>query len=335
MADFRLSVGQKFAVLAIANLYADEEEDHQLSDGTWVLNRVPVAIQEHWVGWVGTLRADRMRQANAVLVRALDSNNPTIAGDVEQLNLTQHLNKLFSMLQLHSVPEYGEADLLAGAVLEDGANIRHMAVLPKFHQTKGYLRTPVNIARLEAAAGLRASLEQMERLSPVKFSRLIRGLNALKDGLLQETGQERLHQFVRSLEALVLPAVGSTKSQFAHRCQTFAKASVPAKAILQEAYDMRSDAEHVQDWNRALQAYPTTEREDVALHRTRQMEHLATTAYSKILEDKTLSASFEDDTSQEAFWKLTEGQRITAWGKQLDLTTIPLVRKYDGFNRAA
>jgi hypothetical protein len=49
--------------------------------------------------------------------------------------------------------------------------------------------------------------------------------------------------------------------------------------ILEEAFDMRSDAEHVQDWNRAIAANPITQREDIAPHRTRQMEWLATTTY--------------------------------------------------------
>jgi hypothetical protein len=337
MASLTLSLGQKFAMLMVENVYAElPGNDYQLSDGTWVLSRIPVEIEAHWAKWIGTLRTEKMQTANLVLLRAVNSNNPTLAGDKEQIDLTQHLVKLFSMLQLDGVPEYAEAEIVAGAVLEDGSNIRHVGKLPDFRHTKGYVKNAVDIPRLEVATKLREALEQIEgMLSSNRFVRFMRGLNVLRDGLLQTVGQERIHQFVRSLEALVLPEVGSTKKQFVHRCQTFAKASAQSKTVLEEAFDMRSDTEHLQDWNRALQSHPASEREDVALQRTRQMERLATNAYSRILGEKALWAHFQDDRAQQAFWRLAEVSRNTIWGKQVDVGAIPIVRKYDGWNRAA
>ncbi len=332
----KLTFGDKFALLAIENVYTDlPPEDQQLPDGTWILSRVPVEIEANWTQWIGSVRADKIREANLVFVRSIKSANPILAGDAEQSALTQHVAKLFSLLQLGGVPEYNEADVLAGSVLNDGPIIRQMSRLPKFHSTKGYVRQPVNLDRLEKAATMRFALDQIENLVPARFARFVRGLNTFKEGLEQNTGQERLHQFVRSLEALVLPAIGSTRSQFTHRCQTFAKANPTAKTTLEQAYDMRSDTEHLQDWNRALKSYPEPEREDIALHRTRQMERLAMFAYSRILENKTLQSNFVDDGAQETFWKQTEGPRQTMWGSQLDLGAVPLVCKYDGFNRAA
>lgn len=40
----------------------------------------------------------------------------------------------------------------------------------------------------------------------------------------EKTGQDRLHQVVRSLEALLLPDIGKTRKQFVQRCHTFARA---------------------------------------------------------------------------------------------------------------
>jgi hypothetical protein len=88
-----------------------------------------------------------------------------------------------------------------------------------------------------------------------EFRRVIRGLDALLGGLKQ-TGQDRLHQFVRSLEALIFPDVGDTKRQFTHRCQTFARAAEDTRSLLQEAFDMRSDIEHLHEWDEAVQNYP-------------------------------------------------------------------------------
>jgi hypothetical protein len=335
MANLRIIKGQKFALLALKNIYADLPEEHRLSDGTWVLNKVPFDIEAIWTQWIGSLRADQIRGSNLVLLRALNSMNPAIAGDREQLDLTSHLIKLFSMVQLGGIAEYAEADIVAGSVLDEGPTVRHMGRLPKFHHTKGYIRQPVDLARLEEAVAIHLGLEQVEKMLPAKFSRFMRGLNVLKDGLLQATAQERLHQFVRALEALILPDARSTGRQFAYRCQTFATANAAAYTALKEAYDMRSDAEHLQDWNRALQSHAANDREDVAFQRTRQMEQLALFAYSRILRESGLWPHFEDDAVQEAFWQLTETPRKTIWGGQFDLASVALVQKYDLYDRAA
>jgi hypothetical protein len=62
---------------------------------------------------------------------------------------------------------------------------------------------------------------------------------------------------------------------------------------------------------------------------------LVTSAYSRILSDATLRTHFVDDFAQENFWKQQDGNRVTIWGKQFDLGSIPIVRKYDPHNRAA
>lgn len=55
---------QKFAMMAIGMVYTDlPDYDLQLSDGTWVLNHVPVEIQKHWIEWIGSIRTDQVRHA--------------------------------------------------------------------------------------------------------------------------------------------------------------------------------------------------------------------------------------------------------------------------------
>jgi hypothetical protein len=100
-----------------------------------------------------------------------------------------------------------------------------------------------------------------------------------------------------------------------------AKASNASQDVLIDAFKMRSDTEHLHDWDRALQAYPKTEREKVALQRTRQMERLACFAYSRILEDNAVRDHFKDVT-QSSFWSRDDAGRKAIWGAQLDLTTI-------------
>ena len=119
-----------------------------------------------------------------------------------------------------------------------------MAKLPLFYRTKGYSPLPLNVNKLEKAVLMRNGLEQIDSATG-SFVRLIRGWNVLMDGLQKNIGEERIHQFVRSLEALILPEVGKTKSNLFIRCQTFATANPDNSKNLNESFELRSMCEHL------------------------------------------------------------------------------------------
>ena len=229
--------------------------------------------------------------------------------------------------------EYENAELLGGSSQQGTPNIRQIRKLPTFYRSKGYRRAAVTKGWLEEAIVHRAGMMSMDT-SNAEFRRVMRGLNILIDGIQHRNGQDRLHQFVRALEALILPDIGSTERQFAHRCQTFAVAGDNTRDLLLEAFAMRSDTEHVHPWDRAVQHYPADRREDVCWQRTRQIERLACDAYSRLLGDAALREHFRTDEAIVAFWKMRDDQRRALWGKPLDITREPLVQNYNQWGRA-
>jgi hypothetical protein len=300
--------------VAIENVYADvPESQFQLADGTWVMPCVPLSDLGVWKEWIGSLRTERLNKANLVLLVDEGSSDPEIVDAVHH-RLQNGLGQLFSFLHLRQGIECEGADLICGSrVGADVPIIRQMNKMPTFYHSKGYRRAPITTEWLEQAMALRAGVVTMES-NKSEFRRVIRGLKVLFDGLRQ-TGQDRLHQLVRSLEALVLPDIGSTKSQFVHRCQTFAKAGGDTKLILQEAFDMRSDTEHLQDWERAVQYYPPSEQEDVCWQRTRQIEKLTCFVYSHLLLDATIRKHCRTDDTIASFWKLPDDKQRCLWGE--------------------
>jgi len=72
---------------------------------------------------------------------------------------------------------------------------------------------------------------------------------------------------------------------------------------------MRSVTEHLQDGESALGHYPPADLENVALQRTRQMEQLASFAYGRILDEKSLWPHFVDDSGLAAFWSLPDHEK--------------------------
>jgi hypothetical protein len=318
----------KFALLAINSVYTDlPQSAFQLSDGTWVMPGVPVPDLGVWNTWIGSIRLERLKRANLVLLVEEPSANPEILDAVHK-RLADGLSRFFYVLHLHSGMECAEgADLLCGSSEQGVPGIRQMSQMPTFYQSTGYRRAPITTAWLEDGLILRAGVGAME-VDKTQFRRVIRGLNTLFKGL-KETGQDRLHQFVRSLEALALPDIGNTRKQFAHRCQTFARAGDDTRAVLLEVFDMRSDTEHLHEWDRAVQGYPAAQREDVCWHRTRQIEQLACTAYERVLADSTIREHFRTEATIADFWRLPDDKRRTLWGNPIDITPEPLVDKYD------
>src|SRR5205809_3221537 len=122
MSKFELKENDKVAILGIESVYTKLPEncEGQLSDGTWVLDRIPVNIEAHWKEWLGSIRWEEIQKSNVVLIRVSASANPQVVDD-ENETLAKHLTQTFYMLQLSGVLEYGGADILNGSYFDGGA----------------------------------------------------------------------------------------------------------------------------------------------------------------------------------------------------------------------
>lgn len=330
-----LNEGEKFAFLLLSNVYVDFPAGlpTRLSAGTWVFDRYPTSADSYWEKLLGTIRFQEIQEANLVLAQTRTADPHLLT--IDDYKLGQDLADIHSFVQLGGVVEHKAANLIVGSQSGGAALARQVSGIEQYTPTRGYTRSPVTQSRLEQAANL-ASAYRALCVPPGSCVRFRRGLKVLLDGLRQENGQERLHQFVRALEALVLPEIASTRRQFVHRCQTFAVASADSHAALGQAFDLRSDAEHLHEWNRSIGALPPAEGENIALWRTRQVERLACFAYSRILTEPNILEHFADDATLAAFWEThDDATRVRLWGGRLDLSTIAIARSYDQWGRAS
>ena len=292
-------------------------------------------------GTIGWDRSSHLRNANLVLVRTSTIFAPEalLFCDESNWELATEVENLFSMLRLLGTVEYQTAHLLMGYTLPDKTVVQNYSKLERYNFTRGCLPWPVRPEHLVAAADLATAKKSwMQKFSDLNRVRLFRGWRALSVGLQQFYASDRIHGFVRALEALIYPDVAKTEGQFVHRCSLFAAPSTqkdPARQALQEAYKMRCDVEHVHDWDRSLAAYATADREDIAYWRTRQMETLACTVYARIFKDPTIQQNFYNDASLEQFWQKQEHDIRAAFGNLCDITELRLVKNYDSFGRAS
>ena len=322
--DYQFHKKGKFALLTVSDVFARlPAEVFQLSDGTWVMDAMPVPDLGIWKEWLGSIRVDRLSRATLILLVEEPSDNPAVLDDVHE-RLALGLRHLYYMLHLHAGIETADgADVFCGSSENGVTEIRQASQMPDFYQSEGWQGVPITKDWLEDCAVLRDGWAAMGA-NKIQFRRVVRGLNVLFKGLQEKVGQDRIHQFVRSLEALILPDVGKTKKQFVHRCQTFASLGNDTCGLLEEAFDMRSDTEHLNPWDGALQRHRPNLREDVGWERTRQMEHLACDAYSRLMRDPALCDHFRTDDAIATFRKFREDDRQALWGTPLDIRVAEL-----------
>ena len=141
------------------------------------------------------------------------------------------------------------------------------------------------------------------------WQRLRRGLRALFKGS-RETNKdgERLHEFVRAVEALIKPRIGRSKADFVHRAQTFAMASPDTMKALGDIYEIRNCVEHL---NSPLDAVTGTEEQRIERvnWRTRQADCLSRFALAHILESNDLLEIFMTDSNIDDFWSKQDHER--------------------------
>jgi hypothetical protein len=142
-------------------------------------------------------------------------------------------------------------------------------------------------------------------------------------GIRESYGDARLHQFVRATEALIRPRIGRTKKDFQHRGKLFIGESRQNEDLLGEVFDLRSAAEHMNDFS-AL--FPPPEQDRRGWFRSYQAESLAGFAYVRVFKNALRLRAFENDGSIDAFWQLREAERRALWGLPLDIHRLTAER---------
>jgi hypothetical protein len=153
--------------------------------------------------------------------------------------------------------------------------------------------------------------------------RLVKGLRSLVFGLETDYGEERLHAFVRSLDAVVKLPHGKGNTEFAKRCGMFAGRKNNVLQILRELYLLRNAAEHVNDFKAVFADRIEPDRESVALQRVLQAEVLANSVYFRILSSDNMTACFSDDAWLDELWSKTDNELDAFWGGPIDIETVP------------
>jgi len=151
-----------------------------------------------------------------------------------------------------------------------------------------------------------------------KYLRLVRVLNAYFSGIAEADPRERLHQFCRCVEGLILADPGQTTRQFKSRTELFI--GPRNHPFMGDMYENRSAVEHMND--PVLRG--DSEQEHIgSLHEmTLVAESIARYCLSNILLKPALLLQYLDEASLGNFWSGGETERVAMWGAPLDLAAV-------------
>lgn len=319
-----IPINNKFAVIAlphVLNVSGQVLFPLRFDGQLWALSHLPFEIDDGWRRWLG-LRADTFGDSNLFLLATAPSQSP--AGmDNEDKALERAARFLYIALGIQGLHTDHAGLIIQGARLPEprGFDVQSISDTSRIFRLKGIPSVPFSASSLVRAAQMAANIGKL--VDRKKQPRLLKGLRSLISGLATEHGEERLHAFVRALDAVVKLPKGKGNNVFATRCGTFAGRKDNVRKILLELYLLRNAAEHVNDFRTVFADLIEPEIERIVLQRVLQAEVLASSVYIRILSSDYMTASFANDEGLDELWSRTYDELDAFWGGSIDLEKLP------------
>lgn len=327
-------VTHKFACLSFKNVFCKYGGGPiKLLNDLSVYVRPKSSLDTQWLGMLcaidhetlGSLDHEKLTNSNFLILATAPTTTPKHGNDDNERLIERTLH-LFHGILMHGVPHHEDGLLISGANVDDRVEVHTLQPLPTYYSWRHHLLKngpdDLDEKTIKSAGVVAQGLSFVESQSG-DFCRLKRGIHAWVRAVQERSYFDRLHEFVRATEARLKPKQGETRKQFIYnRCKTLAGDDQQTGNLLGEIYDLRSAAEHLNDWGTVLASIPQTEREQHAGQRAFQAEFLAGRSYIRLLSRTDLREHFRSDDKIERFWKLENTERQQCWGSPVNLTAL-------------
>ena len=307
--------GEKYALVGLEVNQEGAPAPEQIAPNLWVLTTTTFDVPETWRGWLGSIRADEVAGCNLFLVSKLASATPDVL-DGENQALQQRVGNFYVGLLLSAMfsPAHKPV-MLTGARRNGEVGVRQQSNLdrPLPQVIRPYPPVRTDDILLGAQLGEKLGAMQAE-MGPDEHSRLFRTLHIYVQTRAMEEHLDRIHQYCRCIEGLILPAIGKTRRQFKSRSELFIG---PTHHELTGAlYDVRSHVEHLHEYL-YLEPFDRNVRIDL-VEKEAILEYIARTALVRIISNEALWPHFVNTAALKEFWSLSRDKRREVWGDPID-----------------
>ena len=307
--------GDKYAVIALAVKLDDPVPLQKMTRHHWVFADKRFDMPPHWREWLGMIRTQEVEGSNLFLLSKMRSQTPEI-DDAETAEVKRHAGHFYAGLLLASpfAPAHRPV-MLVGYQHSGEINVRSQNDYEPAIPSMVRHYPPVTPAELQLAAKL---AEHIAALEVVPLSgghwRLFRVFHLYLEARMIRDNMDRLHQYCRCIEGLVISERGEGKNRFKSRTELFI--GPYHHPLMGDTYDVRGDVEHLHE-NKHLEVFERNARLDL-VKKLEMMEYIARSALVRILLDSKLWPHFANTTALQAFWALGESERRKLWGDIID-----------------
>lgn len=289
----------------------------KFGNGLYAVSKPPFYIDDWWRQQLGALEVHQVEQCNLFLLAFAD--DPSITAR----DLNNKVNIHYLSLLLEGVAYSRNGIILGGDNAVNGLRVSSIGWLTDYPVPLLFSSPEVTRKHLEYTSQLAAGVEVIYSSSSDHYLRLRKGFNSLINGIKHHEVHNRLHQCVRAIEGVIKPKQGEGTSNFKYRCQFFAGRKPQDTQVLEELYELRSAAEHLNPMINKLTGYPPYQRDEIKALRAVQAELLASFVYRKILATPIILKSFADDAAIDKVWAQDSRSLIAYWGKTIALHISP------------
>jgi hypothetical protein len=281
----------------------------------WAFADARFDMPAHWREWLGTIRTEEVEDSNLFLFSKMRSQAPEVV-DSETAELKHHAGHFYTGLLLASpfAPAHKPV-MLAGYRQGGEINVRSQDDYEPAIASMVRHYPPVNLADLQLAAKIASQVAALET-APLAGGhwRLFRVLQLYLGARTIRDNMERLHQYCRCIDGLIVPDAGNTKRQFKSRTELFI--GPRHHDMMGETYDVRSDVEHLHE-NKHLETFDRAARLEL-VKKLEMMEFIVRSALVRIVLEPELWPHFSNTQALQAFWALEEQQRRALWGATIN-----------------
>ena len=314
--------GEKYALVGLEVAFDGPPPPEKIAPNLWALTGSTFEVPLHWREWLGSIRADRVADINLFLVSKLASETPGVL-DGENQSLQQRAWHFYVGLLLSKMfsPSHRPVMLTGGRrAREIGVRQQMDLDLP----VPQVFRPPPAVVDddIVMAAQLGHKLDTMEPATvPGGLWRCFRTrtLYIYIEARTTSDFLDRIHQYCRCIEGLILPDIGKTTKQFKSRTELFIGPG--HHELMGELYGIRSAVEHLHK-NRYLEPFCREVRLDL-VKKEAIVEYIARTALARISSQDGLWRHFGNTAALERFWALSSDKRREIWGDPID-PMVPL-----------
>ncbi|HVF87640.1 MAG TPA: hypothetical protein VM866_08610 [Pyrinomonadaceae bacterium] len=193
-----------FACLAIKTRVSFElRQPIQLTNGLYATTEVPFLLDEFWRDNIGKIESDHITNCNLFILA--QTSNPGITSNV----LLDLINTRHYALLLQGAGYCERGVSLFGSNSLNGRRVSALRRLPDYYGPFKVLSADVDHDALNATSSLCDGLNTIYKNQTdtahlsANYLRLRKGFHAFWDAIKQDAVHERLHQFVRAIEAVI------------------------------------------------------------------------------------------------------------------------------------